>query len=128
MPLPPLHSPLTARLRSALTQALTARDLAAAAAICSALADIANAEAVPLPETSVPTTSEHFAGAVAGLGAAEAERRRLTEADIAAIVAAEIADRRSAADRCDGLGRAAQAARLRREADVLAALLDERPA
>jgi uncharacterized protein YqeY len=67
--------------------------------------------------------SEHFAGAVAGLGAAETTRRQLSEADITAIVGAEISDRRAAADEYDRLGRPDQCERLRREADVLADLL-----
>jgi uncharacterized protein YqeY len=123
------------RLRAALTAALSARDMIAAAAIRSALAAIGNAEAVrprvkPRPATGTtpapdgthrtPVGSEHIAGAAAGLGAAEAARRQLTEADIAEIVLAEIADRRSAADQYDRLGRDDRAERLRREAEVLA--------
>jgi uncharacterized protein YqeY len=46
------------------------------------------------------------------------------EADIAGIVSAEIADRRSAANDYDRLGRTEQSALLRREADVLATMLD----
>ena len=109
----------------------------AAAAIRSALAAIGNAEAVPSRPTPgqtagtaaaldaterTPVGSEHIAGAAAGLGAAEAERRHLTEADIAVIVRAEISDRRSAADQYDRLGRTERAERLRREADVLTGL------
>jgi uncharacterized protein len=118
------------RLRAALTTALSSRDMIAAAAIRSALGAIGNAEAVPVPDGSQPVPdgtqpvraragSEHVAGAAAGLGAAEAERRHLSEAEIAAIVLAEIAERRTAADQYDRLGRADQAERLRREAAIL---------
>jgi uncharacterized protein len=112
------------RLRSTLTQAMTSRDSVAVAAVRSALSAIANAEAIaPLEAGSKRPSSEHVAGAVAGLGAAEAARRQLSAADADAIVAAEISDRRSAADDYERMGRADQAERLRREADVLADLL-----
>ncbi len=115
------------RLRAALGEALSARDTVAAAALRSALAAIANAEAVPVPTAPVgshprPAGSEHVAGAAAGLRAAEAARRHLTEADIAAIVQAEISDRCYAADQYDRLGRTERAERLRREAAVLTGL------
>jgi uncharacterized protein len=117
-------TPLQRRLRAALRDALGARDAIAAAAIRSALSAIGNAEAVPAEHPRrVPASSEHFAGATAGLGAAETARRLLTDSDVAAIVAAEISDRRSAAAEYDRLGRADQSARLGAEADVLAALL-----
>ena len=63
-------------------------------ALRSAMSAIGNAEAVePGPGRPAGTGSAHFAGAVAGLGAGEAERRRLTEADVAAIVRQEAAER-----------------------------------
>ncbi len=126
MSMPPQHSPLTARLRTALTEAPRSRNLVAAAAIRSALAAIANAEAVPPPARSGsgPSGSERIAGAVAGLGTAEAARRRLPEAGIAEIVAAEIADRRFAAADYDRRGRGDRSVRLRQEADVLSGVLN----
>jgi uncharacterized protein len=127
MPTSAPQTPITARLRAALSQALSSRDAVAVAVIRSALGAISNAEAVPPPAGARATaSSEHVAGAVAGLGAAEAERRQLTEAEVAVIVAAEIADRRAAADHYVRLRRGDQAERLRREADVLTGLLDER--
>ena len=123
MPFP--SNQIRARLQAALTTALRSRDTIAAAAIRSALSAIANAEAIPPLETrSSQAPSEHFAAAAAGVGAAEAERRLLTESDVAGIVEAEIAERRAAADEYDRLGRRDQSARLRHEADVLAALMD----
>jgi uncharacterized protein len=115
---------IQARLRAALTEALSSRDAVAVGAIRSALSAIANAEAIPPPAIRPrPGSSEHVAGAVAGLGAAEAARRQLSEADISAILSAEISDRRTAADDYDRLGRGDQSARLRREASVLTGLL-----
>ncbi|UGT42145.1 GatB/YqeY domain-containing protein [Nocardia yamanashiensis] len=109
------------RLRAAVPVAMKARDRTATAALRSALAAIDNAEAVD--------GSDVQAGAIessaVGLGAAERERRILTEADIEAIVRAEIADRRTAASEYDGLsGGAERAASLRAEAAALTAQLD----
>lgn len=116
---------LQGRLRGALRGALSSRDAIAAAAIRSALSAIANAEAVSPPDVRrVPASSEHFAGAAAGVGAAEAARRRLTDSDVAAILDTEIADRRAAANQYDHLGRPDQARRLRQEATVLADIRD----
>jgi uncharacterized protein len=114
---------MQARLRNALTEALRSRDSVAASAYRSALSAIANAEAVPSATASRGVGGEHFAGTVAGLGATEAARRELAEQDVAAIVAAEISDRRLAAGDYERLGRSDRSARLRREAHVLAELL-----
>jgi uncharacterized protein len=100
------------RLRAALTEALSSRDALAVAAIRSALSAIANTEAVaPVDTRSNRASSAHVAGAAAGLGAAEAPRRQLSETDIAAIVTAEITDRRLAANDYDRLGRDDQSRR-----------------
>jgi uncharacterized protein len=120
-------TPLQVRLQAALTQALSSRDAVAAPALRSALSAIANAEAVPpAAAPSGQTSSEHVAGAVAGLGTTEAARRELTEADIAAIVTTEITDRHSAAAEYERLGRADQSERLRCKAEILANLLTVR--
>jgi uncharacterized protein len=92
-----------AGLRDELTAAIKARDRVAVAALRSALAAIANAEAVP----------------VDGLGAVEVERRHLTEADLRSIVVAEVRDRLAAATGYEERGRADVAERLRAEAEVL---------
>jgi uncharacterized protein len=124
---------LQSRLRAALGAALKARDLTAAAALRSALGAIGNAEAVPVPAAppaarpSAPTPADlraaagspHIAGAAAGLGAAEAERRRLTPGQVAAIVQAEIDERLAAATQYESAGHAGRAARLRSEAQAL---------
>jgi uncharacterized protein len=108
------------RLQLALGEALRARDTIATSALRSALAAIDNAGAVPAaPAPAAGTGGPHIAGAVAGLGAAEAERRTLSEADVEEIVRAEVAERQAAARDYDRAGRAEQADRLRREAEVL---------
>ncbi len=108
---------IRSRLRRALTGAIKARDAAAVSALRSALGAIGNAEAVD-PGAAGPgrpgaSGSVHFAGAAAGLGAAEAERRRLTEADVTAIVRAEATEREAAASRYERRGHDGQAAELR---------------
>src|SRR5690242_7551165 len=112
---------IRSRLRRALAGALKARDAGAASALRSALSAIGNAEAVDPGEVSRPGASGsiHFAGAAAGLGAAEAERRYLTEADVAAIVRAEAAEREAAASQYERGGHDRQAAGLRHGTRVL---------
>jgi uncharacterized protein len=108
------------RLRGALRDAMRSRDAEAASALRSALAAIDNAEAIPVGQTtSTATSSPHFAGAVAGLGAAEAQRRGLTETGMSEIIDAEITERLSAASEYERGGFAEQGGRLRREAQAL---------
>ncbi len=114
------------RLRAALAAAMSSRDVTATAAIRSALGAIGNAEAVGVPARAAKTSSQYVAGAVSGLGQAEASRRHLSEPEISQIVAAEIAEREAAATQFDALGRASEAERLRREALVLSGILGER--
>jgi uncharacterized protein len=116
---------LRIRLSAALKDAMRARDQVAAAALRSALGAIGNAEAVPADQTAaVPGAGgPHFAGAVAGLGAAEMARRQLTPADLEAIMRTEISERERAADEYAANGFADQAERLRREASVLSSIV-----
>jgi len=111
---------MRASLRDDLKAALKARDRVAITALRSALAAIDNAEAVPTdhPLDNV-TGNEHVAGAASGLGAAEAERRHLAEADLRSIVENEIRERAAAAKEYEQLGRTDLAERLRAEAEVL---------
>jgi len=119
---------LRARLQRALRAALQARDPVAVSALRSAQAAIGNAGAVTSPPGSpAPAGGRHFAGAVEGLGAAEVPRRALTEEQASEIVRAEIADRHQAAEFYERSGHADRAARLRREADALAAALAPGP-
>jgi uncharacterized protein YqeY len=114
------------RLAIALRGALRGRDQAATAALRSALAAIANAEAIEpdsRPAGQPVVASEHLAGTAAGLGAAEAPRKVVTEADAAAIVRAEIEERQLAARQYEQSGHDARAERLRTEIEVLSAVL-----
>jgi uncharacterized protein YqeY len=113
-------SPLRQRLELALRDALRARDTLARSVLRSALSAIDNASAVaPGPAAAAVAGGPHFAGTVAGLGAGDTGRRRLGEAEIEDIVRAEIAGRQAAARTYDQTGHRDQAARLRREADLL---------
>ena len=113
------------RLRRALGAALKARNATATSALRSALSAIANAEAVdPGPGRPAGAGSAHVAGAVAGLGAGEAERRHLSEADVAAIVRAEAAERETAAAEYERSGYAEAAAGLRDGNQALLAVLN----
>ena len=108
------------RLRAALADALRQRDRVAVSALRSALSAIGNAEAVSPEPDAATAGSAHIAGARAGLGAGEAERRRLSPADVSRIVAAEISERLTAADTYERHGQPGRAATLRREAGILA--------
>ena len=132
---------------------MRARDRLAVAALRSALAAIDNAEAAdpprappgPRPPEPAGTGVGHadaagpgvgapgagavdghptLAGTVAGLGATEVERRRLSQAQMEEIVRAEVADREAAAVDYERAGQLDHAERLRGEAEVLASYLD----
>ncbi|CAN7233619.1 hypothetical protein [Knoellia sp. LjRoot47] len=111
-------------MRGALKDAMKGRDRLAASALRSALAAVDNAEAVPTePGPTAGAGDSPIAGAVVGLGATEAARRELTADDVYSLVRAEIGERHAAADAVDAAGRPDRAADLRREADVLEAVL-----
>jgi uncharacterized protein YqeY len=122
------------RLRRALPAAIRARDTVAVAALRSALAAIDNVEAVD-PETVEPQADHasasgtgsdpRFAGSVAGVGAGEVARRPLTAREIEDTVRAEVAERQIVARLYEDAGRLDQAERLRREAQLLNAYLDD---
>jgi uncharacterized protein YqeY len=112
-----------ARLQRALRAALQARDPAAVSALRSAQAAIGNAEAIAPPGSAAPGGNQHVAGSVEGLGAAEAPRRVLSEADAHEIIRTEISERHEAAELYERAGHADRAARLRREAEVLQSAL-----
>ena len=90
------------------------------AALRALLAAIDNAESVRDAPQAPPTSSAHVAGAARGLGAAEAERRTLSERDVQRIIEAEQWERDAQAERLTLLGRAGDAGRLRIEAEVIA--------
>lgn len=82
---------LVERMRADLTTAMKARDTDTVRVLRVVLAAVANAEAQPVHSDSPSslTVSGRIAGATAGLGSAEAERRVLTEEDVRAIIRAE---------------------------------------
>ncbi|RYB91261.1 hypothetical protein EUA06_07980 [Nocardioides glacieisoli] len=79
-------SPLRDRLRAALLTARKARDAETVSTLRTALAALENAEAVPTARTS--GAIEH---APVGVGATEAQRRVLSDADEVAVLDVEIA-------------------------------------
>lgn len=110
------------RLRAALVPAMRSEDTAAISAIRSAMAAISNAEAVPAAELDTRGGSGPIAGAV-GVGAAEAERRHLTEDEQVGIVTEEVRERDAAADELTLAGQPEAAERLRAESAALRGLL-----
>ena len=110
------------RLQVDLTSAMKSRDRLAMGALRSALGAIANAEALDVQHAPT-STGGPIAGALSGVGVAEAPRRELSDDDVAAIVETEIAERRASADEYEHLGQAEDAGRLRAEADVLNSFL-----
>jgi hypothetical protein len=113
------------RLRAALRDAMKARDVVAVFALRSALSAIGDAGAIPAgPDPARGPGSQYVAGARAGLGATDAARRPLTQADLAVIVRREAGERETAADQCDQAGHPDRAERLRREAGILRAVLE----
>jgi uncharacterized protein YqeY len=115
------------QLRRALGDALKSRDMVAVSALRSALGAIDNATAVPAGPAATSASSPHIAGAAAGLGATETERRRLSDDDVSAIVRAEVTERQAAARDYERAGHTDRAGRLRREANILAAALAVEP-
>jgi uncharacterized protein YqeY len=124
------------RLRRALPAAIRARDTVAVAALRSALAAIDNVEAVdpdtvvtgpvdPGADASGAGSRPGVAGSVAGVGAGEVARRPLTAWEIEETVRAEVVERQIVARIYEGAGRLDQAERLRREAQLLNAYLDD---
>lgn len=79
-------SPLRTRLRTALLEARRARDAETVSTLRTALAALENAEAVP-----AAARAGALEDSPVGVGAAEAERRVLTDADELAVLDAEIA-------------------------------------
>jgi uncharacterized protein len=112
-------------MRRALTAALKARDQHAVTALRSALAAIDNAEAVDAAGQGHPPGEGRIAGAILGVGAAEVARRTLTPAETQAIVRTEVTERQNAAHAYERAGRSGPAERLRAEAAVLKAYLDD---
>jgi uncharacterized protein YqeY len=116
---------IESRLRDALKQSMRARDKAAVSALRTTLAAIDNAGAVEVADAAPASLSgdEHVAGSRLGVGAAEAERRELSEAELVALVRAEVTEREASATEYERHGESERAAGLRHEASVLAGVL-----
>jgi uncharacterized protein YqeY len=113
-------------LQAELTSAMRRRDAPVVAALRTALAALANAQAVPAPEMP-PTHSvgtAHVAGATQGLGAAEVPRLTLTEQNRLSIVAREAAELTDRVERLTRLCRRDEADGARRALSVLTNVLD----
>jgi uncharacterized protein len=67
----------------------------------------------------VGTGSEYIAGSTAGLGAAEVERRVLSDSDVHALLQAQVDERLLATEEYEACARGDLASQLRAEADVL---------
>jgi uncharacterized protein YqeY len=121
---------IRARMRRGLVDAMKARDQQAVAALRATLAAIDNAEAVHAEviddNLALDSGNGHpaVAGSVAGIGAAEVDRRILTPEETAAIVRDEVTEREAAADILERVGRPDQAKRLRAQAALLTTYLD----
>jgi uncharacterized protein len=111
-------------LRRQLSAAVREHHRPALSALRSALAALDNAEAVRPGEDFQPEVSQHIAGGVAGVGAAEVERRVLDVESQRALVRAEIESSLTAAMTYQQHGQRTRAAELRMGADVLAAVLN----
>ncbi|WP_353952054.1 hypothetical protein V6K52_01035 [Knoellia sp. S7-12] len=120
-PLPTVDE-VRASMRTSLKEAMRGRDKLAVSALRSALSAIDNAEAVPAEPTTTRDESP-IAGAVIGVGATEAARRELSLDDVRALMRGEVDERREAAVEIEGAGHPDRAEDLRREADVLEAVL-----
>jgi uncharacterized protein len=123
----PFAGDVRSRLQGALRAAMKDRDRVAVSALRSALAAIANAEAVPVPEAfgrpAAPVGNAHDAGTITGPAGAEVRRREVTEDEATAIAAGEAAERRAAAREYRTAGHADRAGRLLREAEVIESAL-----
>jgi hypothetical protein len=111
---------LRARLRRHLKTAMKAQRRDEMAALRTLIAAIDNAESVEDQPPAPPSSSDHVAGAVRGLGAADAPRRSLSERALQRIIENELWERDAQAERLTLLGRTDEASRLRSEADVIA--------
>ncbi len=122
---------LRQRISTALRAAMLAQDRIAVSALRSALAALANAEAVrtdPDVDTTDAATHQRLAGTTAGVGATDVERRELDDDEQRRIVQTEIDERLAAASHYDLGGRPERGVQLRAEAEVLAGCLRDDPA
>lgn len=109
------------RARTWLREAVRSHDTVTVSALRSLIGAIGNAEAVPVADPAqTASPSEHIAGGTVGVGTSEAQRRTLSEEDVAALVEAEIRERQSA---MEAYGSSEKSHRLAAEIVVLEGLL-----
>jgi uncharacterized protein YqeY len=113
-----LALPFTDRLRADLKIAMQARAREEAAVLRALIGAVDNAQAVPLDPARKPGESAAF-----GDRANEVARRALGADDLRGILAAQIAERETAAQELERLGRADRAEMLRAEAAIVARYL-----
>lgn len=101
-----------ATLRSALTDAMRARDRVAAAALRAGMSAIDQAEAVPI-DGHPPSVGT----------AGDVPRRMLTDDEVRQALLAEVAERRAALDELRTVGQDAAGERVARELEILTAHL-----
>jgi uncharacterized protein YqeY len=114
--------PLRQALRRALLTAMKARDEVAVPALRATLAAIDNAESVAHPAAANAGALEQ---SPVGVGATEVARRTLSEAEVADIVRAEMADLEAAARDYDRAAQPDRATALRNRAAMLATHLSD---
>lgn len=100
---------LQQQMRADLPAAIRARDAVLVSVLRTALAAVANAEAVPAAGGVTP----------AAFGSTEVPRRQLSEAEVRAIVVREQEDLRATADELHRRGRPTEATQLAAKADLL---------
>jgi len=108
------------RLKTELTDAMKRKDRPAVSAYRTTLSAISNAEALPIE--TMPSAGA-VEGMAIGVGAADLDRRELSEDDIVGIVRDEIDERRAEAHHWRELGRSDEADRLLAEVTALETLL-----
>lgn len=112
------------QMRTDLVAAMRAQDRDRVMALRSALAAMDNAEAVGPSTSDRPLGEGEIAGASAGVGSTEADRRVLLPAEVRSILVAELTEREEAIARYVALGQVEAADRLRREAEALRPYLE----
>jgi uncharacterized protein YqeY len=111
---------LRARLRRDLRAAMKAQRRDEMAALRNLIAAIDNAESVDDATPPPRASGAHVAGALPGLGAAEAARRSVSERDLQRIIESELWERDAQAQKFELLGRVDDATRLRVESEIIA--------
>jgi uncharacterized protein YqeY len=106
-------------MRADLVAAMKARQPETVAALRTAIAALDNAAAVEVLETAPEDGSAHVAGARAGVGATEAQRRALPFDEVRTLLRQQVDERVTEAERWKSHGRDDAAGRLRRKAAAL---------